>query len=67
MEVEEFADQEQTFWHDGTEGAINRPKSEEKPYYSAKKKCNTIKKVILIDVYRVSDYLFFFDQPPYFH
>ncbi len=51
MQIEEFADGEEIFWHDGTERAINRPKYEQREYYSGKKKCHTIKNVVLINTF----------------
>lgn len=51
LEVETFTDEQEIYWHDGTERAINRPKTNQEEYYSGKKKCHTIKNVILIDVF----------------
>lgn len=51
LEIEAFSEEEEVFWHDGTERAINRPKKEQKSYYSGKKKCHTIKNVILINTF----------------
>lgn len=49
--IETCAQEEEIYWHDGTERAINRPKTNQKEYYSGKKKCHTIKNVILINVF----------------
>jgi hypothetical protein len=40
------------FYHDGTERPIQRPvdADEQQEYYSGKKKCHTIKNILLIDV-----------------
>src|SRR5919109_1533494 len=39
------------FWHDGTERPIHRPRDaeEQQEYYSSKKKCHTIKNLLVID------------------
>jgi DDE superfamily endonuclease len=39
------------FWHDGTERPIHRPADPEdqEDYYSGKKKCHTIKNLLVID------------------
>ena len=38
------------FSHDGTERPINRPKVDQKKFYSGKKKCHTVKDVLVISV-----------------
>jgi DDE superfamily endonuclease len=39
------------FWHDGTERPIQRPSDpeEQQEYYSGKKKCHTVKNLLVID------------------
>jgi hypothetical protein len=39
------------FWHDGTERPIHRPRdaAEQQEYYSGKKKCHTIKNLLVIN------------------
>jgi hypothetical protein len=39
------------FWHDGTERPIHRPKDpeEQQDHYSGKKKCHTVKNLLIID------------------
>jgi hypothetical protein len=39
------------FWHDGTERPIHRPKDPEEPqdHYRGKKKCHTVKNLLIID------------------
>jgi DDE superfamily endonuclease len=39
------------FWHDGTERPIHRPRDaeEQQGYYSGKKKCHTLKNLLVID------------------
>jgi hypothetical protein len=39
------------FWHDGTERPIHRPADPEaqQDYYSGKKKCHTVKNILVIN------------------
>src|SRR4030081_3578865 len=47
------------FCHDGTERRIQRPKDadQQKSYYSGKKKCHTVKNVLLVDKRLIIEFL----------